>query len=668
MRRAKNGGTLKRTLFAIAGLALAALAAAQLAKYKDWAKSPEAYLLTPEERADWSKVTSDADAEKFIAGYWARRGGERFKEEIQRRIAAADEQFKLRRQRGSESWRGRLLVALGSPSRVSQARVQEQESPPPGTPPGSIDTRPDAGSPFGSSSLAVAQTWVYDKDKFDPSWGIGELRVRIIVDPQRGADELQGASAVERAIAKVAEKSIVNPSAMVSAGPAPAGAPPAVAPKVPAVAGTGPGPAPGAAPAIAGAALPAATRASLEALLKEKTEGPGFWGGPFHAVTGDPFYAFQFYLPGEKAPAVPVKFGGLVTSESGGEPATYWEDASFSDMKTGAKSDKVYERSVVLPPGSYHAALGLFSSDGGSALQSASVSFKLDAKPAEFDVSPLVLTNELKPLTKRPAPTDPFVFGVEKPIKVEPKADRTFSRGDVQVEGVRRPDGSVLAKKVLIQAAETPRVEVRGTLETVDSNKKSFVVVTPSGKVTVETDASTQFLGHGQTPATFSDLRPDSLWYFYAVTNPKLPESSGAEASAGKASGAAPPPPATPGSAGPTAAAAGAQAAKPRIMQRIGVLRDGKPAFAPFTGPAEMQMLAPNYYASGSEIPLATFDPGYYTFTLNLRDLNAPRDSAAFKGVDRQADFVVLKPDGSLPEKTAPRPVATPTPRPKPMK
>jgi hypothetical protein len=183
----------------------------------------------------------------------------------------------------------------------------------------------------------------------------------------------------------------------------------------------------------------------------------------------------------------------------------------------------------------------------------------------------------LKPLTKRPGPTDPFVFGAEKPIKVGPKADRVFSK-------------------------------------------------------------------------------QDSLWYFYAVENPKLTAPAAAAAQPTPAPGAT------------AAAPAAAEVSKPRIMQRIGVLRDGKPAFAPFTGPAEMQMLAAGYYASGSEIPLATFDPGFYTFTLSVRDLNAPRDSAAFKGIDRQADFVVLKPDGTLPEKAAPKPAAAPTPKPRPKK
>ena len=571
---------MRRTLSAVAALAIASLAAAQLAKYKDWARSPEAYFLTSEERAEWSKTASDTDAEKFIALYWAKRGGDRFREEIQRRIAAADEQFKMRRQRGAESARGRLLIILGGPSRVSQSRAPGEAGP---------DSGPSTGGPPGSNPFApgpgeqaIIQTWIYEKGKFDPSWGIGEIRARITVDPQRGADELQKDSAVDRAIAKVAEKSIVSPSAAAAAAPgSTAGAPAVAAPNAPPAAAPAPAGAAASAPVPpAAAALPAATRTSLEALAKSKKEESGFWGGPFRSATGDPFYVVEFYFEGEKAPAGPAKFGGVVSGESGAEVAAFWEDATLSDMKTGSRADKVYERAIVLPPGSYHAAFGIFSADGANAIESTSVSFKLEPRPSEIEVSPLILTNELKPLTKRPGPTDPFVFGSEKPIKVEAKGNHLFSK-------------------------------------------------------------------------------QDSLWYFYAIQNPKLPE--------GTAPAAQTPP--TPSSADASkAGAAPAEAPKPRIMQRIGVLRDGKPAFAPLTGPAEMQMLAPGYYASGSEIPLATFEPGYYTFTLDVRDLNAPRDSTGFKGIDRQADFIVLKPDGSLPEKAASKPPPPPTPKPRPKK
>jgi len=423
------------------------------------------------------------------------------------------------------------------------------------------------------------QTWIYDKNKYDPSWDIGELKLQVVVDSQKGVDQLRNAAAADQAIAKIAARSIVNPTAAggptaaaagaASSAPAAGAAPPAPA----AASGSAPAAAPPPPPAAA-ASLPAATRASLETVLKTGKSSPGFWGGSFHAVSGEPFYALAFYFEGGQAPAGGAKFGGVVTSQSGGEAATFWEDAMLSDMKTGAQADKVFEKSIVLPAGSYRGAFAIYSADGASALQTASVNFTLEPKSADFGVSPLILTNELKPLTKRPAETDPFVFGVTKPIKVEPKADRVFSK-------------------------------------------------------------------------------QDSLWYFYEVSNPKLSEPAAAPTPA-------PAPATTPGAAVTPAAAE----PKPRIMQRISVLRDGKAAFAPFTGPAEMQILAPGYYASGSEIPLTTFEPGFYTFQVNVRDLNAPRDSAAFKGIDRQEEFIVLKPDGTVPERAASKAPA-PTPRPR---
>src|SRR5258706_9060736 len=109
---------------------MASLSLAQLSKYKDWAKSPEAYFLTPSEREEWAAVKSDEEAEKFIASYWAKRDPtpgttqNEFKDGVMRRIAAADEQFKARRYaKGSESARGHVFVVLGAPNRATQARM-----------------------------------------------------------------------------------------------------------------------------------------------------------------------------------------------------------------------------------------------------------------------------------------------------------------------------------------------------------------------------------------------------------------------------------------------------------------------------------------------------------------------------------------------------------------
>jgi GWxTD domain-containing protein len=574
---------VRKATIALAAFVFASVAMAQLSKYKDWAKSPEADFLTPSERGEFGALKTDEEAEKFIANYWAKRGGDRFKAEVSRRIAAADEQFKLRRIRGAESNRGRMLIVLGVPTRVMNSRPSQQTS-------GTATPDTGLGAPqlgVEQSSNAVLQTWYYERGRIE---GVPELNARVSVDQQRGTDDLQNAAEINRAIAVVAEKSIVNPSGQPAAPPAtgapsapgsgaaaaapPAGTTGAVRPAVP-PAGTGAASAPP--PAPAAAAIPAATKASLDAMVKDNTKGSGyFWGGPFRSVQGDPFYSVELAVPADKA-AAGVKFAGVVTNEAGQQVASYWEDAVLLDMKSGPRTDKVYEKSIVVPPGSYRGAFALYAPDGSTQIASGVVKFDLAAKGTTLEVSPLILASNLTPLTKRPSPTDPFVFGMEKPIRVDPKGTHEFGRDE-------------------------------------------------------------------------------SLWYFYTVMNPAAPERAAAAPAAAAPAAAVP-------AGGPAAPAPAADAPKPRIMATIGVLRDGKPAFAPNTSPAEMQPLGPGYYATGSEIPLSSFEPGFYTFTLKVRDLNAPRGTPANTGIDRSEDFIVLKPDGTAPEKKA---AAAPTPAPKP--
>jgi GWxTD domain-containing protein len=585
---------VKKLASILAGLAMSACALAQLNQYKDWDKSADAYLLTPTERTEWKSVTSDADAEKFIATYWARReGGPLNRQEVQRRIAAADQQFKMPRyKRGADSVRGRLLVVLGPPSRAAQQAMGPTDAP---APQGEGGFQPGpAGSDTGGAEEGQAMSvWTYDKDKLAP-FGLGALQARVVLDQRRGMDSLQNSGEIEKAIAAVAQKSIVNPNATASAAPAGAGAPPASAPgaaagaaagapaagaapgaasaaKPPAGAPAAPGapgsaaaPAAGAAASAAGAAaaappaapvaaLPAAAKTALASIDAKAPSDASFWSGLFRTGAGDPFLALQFYLPADKPSlaAPTLHFGGVVTDDSGKEVGTYWEEAMFAEVAEGTRKDRVVDKSIALPPGKYKGSFGLFTAEGQPPVAASTVSFQLPEKSTDFEVSPLLLSNGIIPLTKRPGPTDPFVFGSDKPMKVEPKGDRHFSKGD-------------------------------------------------------------------------------SLWYFYAVANPKLPEATG-----------------------------DAAAAKPRIMTRINVQLEGKDAFAPFTGPADLQEVAPGYFVTGSEIPLASFEPGYYSFLVKVRDLNAAAGTPANKGIDRQQDFVVLMPDGSMPPQkkaTAPAP------------
>src|SRR5258706_2949073 len=97
-------------------------AAAALKKYKDWASSPEAYFLTADERKAWDAVASDEDAEKFVHAYQDARG-KGFAAAIQSRIDFADRTLGLGKKKGSQTLRGKTLILLGSPTRVSATTV-----------------------------------------------------------------------------------------------------------------------------------------------------------------------------------------------------------------------------------------------------------------------------------------------------------------------------------------------------------------------------------------------------------------------------------------------------------------------------------------------------------------------------------------------------------------
>ncbi|MGH9400020.1 MAG: GWxTD domain-containing protein [Thermoanaerobaculia bacterium] len=211
---------MKKGILVLLVFAAAAAAFGELSKHKDWTKSAEAYFLTPAEREEWARLSNDDEAEKFIALYWAKRGGDAFKAEISRRIAAADQQFKMRRfEHGSQSARGRLLVVLGTPNKQMRESAGEVQGNPVGG-----DGRTDITSAAANLNL----TWWYERDRFPADWAVGELRVRIVVDQVRGLDELLMGGTVEKAIAKVAEKSIINPTGKPAA-PAPAPRPAAAA-------------------------------------------------------------------------------------------------------------------------------------------------------------------------------------------------------------------------------------------------------------------------------------------------------------------------------------------------------------------------------------------------------------------------------------------------------
>jgi len=102
-------------LVAVVVLSLAAPAFAKLSKYKGWPNTPAGYFMTRGERDQWAKLDSDADAEKFIADFFARRPAN-FKKEIEDRAANADKYMTIGKTPGSKTLRGKVVILFGVPS------------------------------------------------------------------------------------------------------------------------------------------------------------------------------------------------------------------------------------------------------------------------------------------------------------------------------------------------------------------------------------------------------------------------------------------------------------------------------------------------------------------------------------------------------------------------
>lgn len=95
-------------------------------RYRTWLDGPEQFLVTSSERKALRKATTDAEAQRLIDLFWARRDpnpSTRVNElrlEFDARVAQADREYGFASTRGCLSDRGRLLIVLGPPDAVAE--------------------------------------------------------------------------------------------------------------------------------------------------------------------------------------------------------------------------------------------------------------------------------------------------------------------------------------------------------------------------------------------------------------------------------------------------------------------------------------------------------------------------------------------------------------------
>ena len=98
---------------------------------KFWAEGPARWILTDEEKKDWSSLTDPNAQETFVETFWTAReslpgaGGRTFREEFERRVAFADEFLSQdAERRGSLTDRGMVFVLLGPPKYAGRTALR----------------------------------------------------------------------------------------------------------------------------------------------------------------------------------------------------------------------------------------------------------------------------------------------------------------------------------------------------------------------------------------------------------------------------------------------------------------------------------------------------------------------------------------------------------------
>jgi len=149
--------------FALSVFLAPALDAQLSEKYANWADGPEGFLLTKKEKKEWAKISTDAEAERFIELFWARRNPDPrstvnpFRAEFEAKVRFADEKFGYGNHRGSLSERGRVLILMGRPD-SRQIR--------------GIEGAPSTGPVSGATGAVEGNTeaWYYDPTKLPPGF------------------------------------------------------------------------------------------------------------------------------------------------------------------------------------------------------------------------------------------------------------------------------------------------------------------------------------------------------------------------------------------------------------------------------------------------------------------------------------------------------------------
>lgn len=382
---------------------------AQLSMSKaDWARGPVQYIMTNEEKTAWNSLKTDAEADDFIALFWARRDPtpntprNEFRDEFDRRVQYADQNFGNTRQKGSLSDRGRILVLFGAPTRAARSRPQVQNVPTPDT-----FSQP-------SDETGETQTWTYEGDIAHKLFNIGKADFRFLDRLSNRELRLEPphfdvVAAQQRVIAAAITQPSLTKAPTFQATPplAPPVAVAAPAPEVTTVLKT-----------------PTLETAIAEAKSAKTPAKAMVSYAEFVSPTGEYYVPLALFAPasaGLTADAADTFFGA-VEDATGKRVVAFEEPAKL----TASKSDFFVDKTLNLPSGKYTATVGLAKAGAPVVVVSTPIEVKALTKEAT-GTSKLLLSNNIYEMPEAAPVKSPFAFGK---LKIVPKANLLFTNKD----------------------------------------------------------------------------------------------------------------------------------------------------------------------------------------------------------------------------------------------
>lgn len=172
---------LTATLMVLA-LGVFGLWAETLPLVKETLKGPVGYLFTKEERKAFEKLTTEKAVNDFLELFWAKRDPDlntqinEFKVDFEARVKAADSMFTVGSTPGSLTDRGKVLILLGRPTRLSNL------------PPGAAvkGAQRDTG-PY--EDRGATEIWVYTKDRLPQGLVKAEEVWAVFLETRVGSNE-----------------------------------------------------------------------------------------------------------------------------------------------------------------------------------------------------------------------------------------------------------------------------------------------------------------------------------------------------------------------------------------------------------------------------------------------------------------------------------------------